>query len=182
LLALHAIGMVGVARQHGQIERSPPARSPGRETARSAPSVPRRSCGARRRTRPAGPGSGDGRSTRALHHQPGFGCKQHGGNAAASQGQGSCQPHRAGTDHNHAIVRHAKKRSPHAAFSIQGETPPARRLQHNRPVSGAKISGALRLDDRPALARGAPDNDARQDRCRNLTPHVQCYAHSVDLQ
>ena len=40
LLALHAIGMVGVARQHATDRTSPPARSPDRETARSAPFSP----------------------------------------------------------------------------------------------------------------------------------------------
>ena len=164
LLALHAIGMVGVARQHGQIERRhrpglPVAKLPGR---RLQSHVDHAGHDAELVEQVEGRGM-EGRPAQ-LHHQPGFGGKQHGGNAAASQGQGGCQPHRAGTDDNHAIVRHAKKRSPHAPSAFRRETPPARRFNITARCQAQKISGlsastiGRRLHaERPTTTQGKTD-------------------------
>ena len=171
LLALHAIGMIGVARQHGQIERRnrpglPIAKLPGRRLqshldhaghdAELVQQIQRR---------------GMERRSAQLHHELRLGRNKHGGNAAAPQRQGRGKTHRPGTDNNHAIVRHPKRAFPRCAFSVQAGNA-GRRTPILTDRCWAQNRQHLRLDDRPASSRRAPDNGAMQDRCRNLTPHV----------
>ena len=120
---------------------SPPARSRGRETARSAPSVPPRSCGARRRTRRAGRGSGDGRSTRAAP-SPARVRRQ----AARWECRGVPRPRRRsappGRRRRQSRDRSTCEKCSPRAFTFRRETPPARRLNITAQCQAQKSAGS----------------------------------------